>query len=275
MTAISLVPLLLIVALFFVAPTLLVLWLAFAAIRRKNWGGLAVLAFTAGALLCSVLMLGLSFERRIDSDFGGIPRLERMSAEASVAAPTPPQPPAAEIASDEELAAVASAPPKIELDSEIIVGDKAEDAKSHHPDWIDAHLGENQKLIVSGPFTTKESCETDTQKQLASWIGSQYGGGPDGASGTTIDVTPLIKSQHATTRETSVGEMHFLYTLAEVDPEAEAQIAKTIAESAAQVARKRGVRAVSFAGVGLLSLVALAYVVLRSGGRKATSKPTS
>ena len=45
--SISLIPLLLIVALFVVVPTLFVLWLAFAAIRRKNWGGLAVLGFTA------------------------------------------------------------------------------------------------------------------------------------------------------------------------------------------------------------------------------------
>ena len=78
MTAISLIPLLLIVALFVVVPTLVVLWLAFAAIKHKNWGGLAVLAFTGSALLLSVLMLGLSYERRIVSDFGGVPHVSKI-----------------------------------------------------------------------------------------------------------------------------------------------------------------------------------------------------
>ena len=179
------------------------------------------------------------------------------------------------VASDEELASIASAPPKIELNSEIVIGDKADDVKSDRPDWIDAHLGDNQKLIVSGPFTTKESCESDTQKQLTEWVWSRHrhqwpsGAGP--FPDYWIDAAQIVKSQHEEIRDTSVGEVHLLYTLAEATPEVDAQMSKLLADAAAEVGKTRGVRAVTFAGAGVLSLVALAHVVLRSGGRKPKS----
>jgi hypothetical protein len=195
----------------------------------------------------------------------------------------------AEVATDEELAAVASAQPKIQLEavsvpvedvdvkvSEANATDDTADVKRDRPDWINAHLGDNQKLIVSGPFTTRDSCESDTNKQLIDWIWSlQEDLWPSSAGPypeLPIDLVQ-IRSQYEELRDTSVGEMHLLYTLAEVTPEIEAQIAKSLAEAAAQVAKRRGVRAVSFAGAGVLSLVALTHVVLRSGGRKAASKP--
>lgn len=308
--SISLIPLLLIVALAVVLPTFIVLALAFAAIKRKNWGGLAVLGVVLFALPAAWLLAGVSVTHQQDvraeaeakaADLRKLAiqtaiqsaRSTKFDPTTSTASTAPPSSAfvelinehyglpsnstsaavEAEVASDEELASIASAPPKIELDSEIIIGDKAADVKSDRPDWIDAHLGDNQKLITSGPFTTKESCELDTQKLISEWLWSRHEElWPSSAGkfpGFGPDVTQAIKSQHEELRDTSVGEMHILYTLAEVTPEVEAQIAQSLANAAAQVAQKRGVRTVTFAGAGVLSLVALTHVVLRSGGRKA------
>lgn len=263
-------------------PVLVVLGLVFAVIKRKRLGAEVVaLALVAGAILTVLLFIGWTTARRIENDFGGMPQVAALSDPSAIVTAPVPAPPTAptlpagmpEVASDEELAAVASAQPKIELDSEIVIDGKAADVKSDRPDWIYAHLGDNQKLITSGPFTTKESCELDAQKQISQWLWSRHEElWPSGAGkfpGFGTDVTQAIKSQYEELRDTSVGEMHLLYTLVEVTPEVESQIAKSLAEAAAQVARKRGVRAVSFAGFGVLSLVALTHVVLKSGGRKA------
>jgi hypothetical protein len=255
--------------------------LVFAFVRRKNLVGLTALGLTLGLFLFAGLFIVRS-ELKVQQIHATHAQQQAMHV-AMQTAPvigTPPTPPVAmapdamaEVASDEELAAVASAPPKIELDSEIVIDGKAADTKSDRPDWIDAHLGDNQKLITSGPFTTKESCELDTQKQISEWLWSRHEElWPSSAGkfpGFGPDVTQAIKSQHEELRDTSVGEMHILYTLAEVTPEVEAQIAQSLANAAAQVAQKRGVRTVTFAGAGVLSLVALAHVVLKSGGRKA------
>jgi hypothetical protein len=293
-------------------PLLVILGLAFAAIRRRNWGGLAVLGLLVSGALGMLLFTGLLVRQgaRAEAEVKATYARERSLQVAMHAARTAPSPPTAphfeeslheayststasitptidaEVATDEELAAVASAQPKIQLETvsvpvEVVdvqvneenATDDATDVKSDRPDWIDAHLGDNQKLITSGPFTTKESCELDTQKQISEWLWSRHEElWPSSAGkfpGFGPDVTQAIKSQHEELRDTSVGEMHILYTLAEVTPEVESQIAKSLAEAAAQVARRRGVRAVSFAGFGVLSLVALTHVVLKSGGRKA------
>jgi hypothetical protein len=294
-------------------PLLVILGLAFAAIRRRNWGGLAVLGLLVSGALGMLLFTGLLVRQgaRAEAEVKATYARERSLQVAMHAARTAPSPPTAppagnfeeslheaystasitptidaEVATDEELAAVASAQPKIKLEAvsvpvEVVdvqvneenATDDATDVKSDRPDWIDAHLGDNQKLITSGPFTTKESCELDTQKQISEWLWSRHEElWPSSAGkfpGFGPDVTQAIKSQHEELRDTSVGEMHILYTLAEVTPEVESQIAKSLAEAAAQVARRRGVRAVSFAGFGVLSLVALTHVVLKSGGRKA------
>jgi hypothetical protein len=254
---------------------LFVLGMAFAIVRRKNWVGLTALGVTLGLFLFAGLFIVRS-ELKVQQIHATHAQQQAMHV-AMQTAPvigTPPTPPVAmaEVASDEELAAVASAQPKIELDSEIVIAGKVDDVKSDRPDWIDAHRGDNQKLITSGPFTTKDSCESDTQKQLVDWLWSRHeelwprGAGKFPGFGT--DVTQAIKSQHEELRDTSVGEMHILYTLAEVTPEVEAQIAKSLANAAAQVAQKRGVRTITFAGAGVLSLVALTHIVLKSGGRK-------
>lgn len=260
---------------------LFVLGLAFAIVRRKNWVGLTALGVTLGLFLFAGLFIVRS-ELKVQQIHAAHAQQQAMhvAMQTVPVAPTPPAIPVgvAEVASDEELASIASAPPKIELDSEIVIDSKAADVKSDRPDWIDAHLGNNQKLITSGPFTTKESCELDTQKQISEWLWSRHKElWPSGAGdfpGFGTDVTQAIKSQHEELRDTSVGEMHLLYTLVEVTPEVESQIAKSLANAAAQVAQKRGVRTVTFAGAGVLSLVALTHVVLRSGGRKAkTNSP--
>ncbi len=274
-------------------PLLVVLGLTYIAITRKNWSGLALLAMMFGGLIGAVLLWGYS-SHHVSRTEAAVVRAEaeartkslrelarQIAMQEKQTASTQessrerlPWETTAEVASDEELAAVASAPPKIELDSEIVIGDKAEDAKSDRPDWIDAHLGDNQKLIVSGPFTTKDSCESDTKEQLANWLNLKFGaigGTLSWPTETGFDPSPFVKSQYEEIRDTSVGEVHLLYTLAEVAPEVQAQIAKSLADAAARVARTRGVRAVTFAGASVLSLVALAHVVLRSGGRKPKS----
>ena len=291
--SISVIPLLLIVALAVVLPTLIVLTLAFAAIKRKNWGSLAVLGVVMFALPAAWLLAGVSVTHQQDvraeaeakADFmreqaRQIVKQVKQEALANGSGESQlPWESAPEVASDEELTAIASAPPKIELDSEIVIGDKAEDLKSDRPDWIDAHLGDNQKLIVSGPFTTKESCESDTQKQIVDWLRSRHmdlwPNGDGNSQRVRAGVSKFIKSQHEELRATSVGVMHFLYTLAEVAPEAEGWIAHSIAEAAAQAAQRRGVRAITFTGFGVLSLVALTHVVLRSGGRKSENSAAS
>lgn len=248
---------------------MLVVGFVFGAAAKR---GVAAIVFVGGVVMTALFYAGFSPLQPIKSAFVDTFNAERLSNQSPIAAPVAPSAPKAEIASDEELASIASAPPKIELDSEIVIGDEADAVKSGRPDWIDAELNDNQKLITSGPFTAKDTCVSDTQNQIAGWLWSRRGYRSTGDTGFTnlgIDVSQAIKSQYEEVRDTSVGEMHLLYTLAEVTPEVEAQIAQSLANAAAQVAQKRGVRTVTFAGAGVLSLVALTHVVLRSGGRKA------
>ncbi|QDV76293.1 hypothetical protein [Botrimarina mediterranea] len=281
-------------------PLLVVLGLTYIAITRKNWSGLALLAMMFGGLIGAVLLWGYS-SHHVSRTEAAVVRAEaeartkslrelarQIAMQEKQTASTQessrerlPWETTAEVASDEELAAVASAQPKIKLE-DIDPADKPvynnlkNTAEPHpiRPDWIDAHLGDNQKLIVSGPFTTKDSCESDTKEQLANWLNLKFGaigGTLSWPTETGFDPSPFVKSQYEEIRDTSVGEVHLLYTLAEVAPEVQAQIAKSLADAAARVARTRGVRAVTFAGASVLSLVALAHVVLRSGGRKPKS----
>jgi hypothetical protein len=277
---------------------LVLLGLVVAAINHKRWVMLGSgIALCGAAVLANVYAMNVAEHRRIVSSQAQYAETQRLiqlekartdyektgrwSTDSFASSPqTNP-----EVTSDEELAAVASAQPKIKLEEvsvpvEVVdvqineedATDDAADVKRDRPDWIDAHLGDNQKLITSGPFTTKDSCEADTQKQIVEWLRSRHEHlvWPNGtAKFPGADVTQLIKSQHEELRDTSVGEMHLLYTLAEVNPEFEAKMAQSLAAAAAQVAQKRGVRTITFAGAGVLSLVALAHVVLKSGGRKA------
>jgi hypothetical protein len=271
---------------------MLVVGFAFAAAAKR--GAAAIVALVLCIALGGALLTGVTYQRNVNAEAVAHARA-KAEAEAAhlrelarqiatkekqaalLQGPSPTQllgDSQAEVASDEELAAVASAPPKIELDSEIVIGDKAEDVKSDRPVWIDFHPSkDNQRLITSGPFTTQESCEADTQKQIIEWLRSRHldlwPNGDGGSPGVGVDVSQFIKSQYEELRETSVGKMHLLYTLAEITPEFEAQIAKSFAEAAAQMAKRRGVRTVTFAGAGVLSLVALTHIVLKSGGRKA------
>jgi hypothetical protein len=283
---------------------MLVLGFVFAAAAKR--GAAAVVALVLCTAFGAMLLTGLTRKQDVRAEAEAKAAFMREQAlqiamQAARPVPTPPTAPAswlekridehhgspttlssaaveAEVASDEELAAVASAQPKIELDSEIVIGDKAEDVKGDRPDWIDAHLGDNQKLIVAGPYAYAQACQIETDQELQKWLAEKFTGG-EVTSETMKAVSSLAlknykKEQHQEVRETSVGEFYILYTLAEVSPKSAkeiAEFAKLMAVQAAKTARMKGAQFVTFAGAGVLSLVALTHVVLRSGGRRAKS----
>lgn len=313
--SISLIPLLLIVALAVVLPTFIVLTLAFAAIKRKNWGGLAVLGVIMFALPAAWLLAGVStyqqdVKAKAEMKAADLREFAIQSAiqsaqstkfdpTTSTASSAPPSSAfvelikqhygpssdstsaavEAEVASDEELAQIASAPPKIELDSEIVIGDKAADSKGDRPDWIDGKIASNQTVIITGPHIDEESCRSQSRAMVHEWLDKHFAerwpniAGFDSPSlyllGARVDLSDVIVEEYAETRETTFGDMHLLYTLAEIRPEIEAELGKLFAAEAIRCQKIAGTRALSFAGAGVLSLVALTHVVLKSGGRKA------
>lgn len=224
---------------------------------HKRWGFLtALLVVPAVALTAAGVIVGfLSATHEVRP--GHV-------AETNVRALT------AEVVSDDELQAIASAEPQIDLE-DAVDDDKNLARHPERPSWVNGDIGDNQQLIVSGPFTAQDSCEVDAEKQLSKWLYERLGylETKDVAFYSIgLDLPQIIKSQYHERRDTSVGEMHFLYTLAEVTPEYERQISESLAKHAAQVTRKRGVRVVSFAGAGVLGLVAIAHGMLRAGGKK-------
>lgn len=173
----------------------------------------------------------------------------------------------AEIATDAELTAIAAAEPKIDLDSEEAADDSAGagGARNDRPAWTNGDVAENQTVLTAGPFTTPESCVEATPRLIAEWMGL-----PEEAAGA-LPADELIQEQYAETRETSVGEVHLLHTLVERTPELEAKVEQLLAVTEVRQRRTQSVRAVSFAGAGVLSLVAAAHIVLRAGGRQPKS----
>ncbi|QDV80891.1 hypothetical protein [Botrimarina mediterranea] len=281
-------------------PLLVVFGLTYIAITRKNWGGLALLGLLLlaipTALLFASFILYSGHEVHVqeaaivrgeaEAKAASLRKLARqISKQEKQSASTQesseerlPRETTAEVASDEELASVASAPPKIALDSEIVIGDKTEDVKSDRPDWIDGIIASNQTVIVSGPHIDEESCRSESRAKVYGWIDQHFAerwpniAGFDSPSlhrlGARVDPSEVIVEEYAETRETTFGDMHLLYTLAEIRPEIEAELSKLFAAEAIRCQQIAGTRTVTLAGAGVLSLVALAHVVLRSGGRR-------
>lgn len=179
----------------------------------------------------------------------------------------------------EELEAVAAAAPEIELDEEfgeLAPADNA-DRKSQLPEWVTAKPAANERVFTSGPFTTPDSCQPDADAQILDWAWElarsrrpDFGASvPEPWRNHTSKVLGRFKTKvHVEPRETSVGEVYVQHTLASISSESKAELLATIDGWYAEQRRERGVRGVAIAGGGVLSLVAVAHLMLRGGAAK-------
>ncbi len=142
-----------------------------AAIRHGRWGIVLLLGFVASVLFLLPFAMFVGYAR-VQSDFGGTPSfaplnsLDRPRLSASM--------PAAEVASDAELLAIASPAPQIDLDQPAATNAKDKGA-SGLPDWIDAKAKLHDKVIAAGPYLTQAECAEDIQKQTLAWLCEKAG----------------------------------------------------------------------------------------------------
>lgn len=147
-----------------------------------------------------------------------------------------------------------------------------EEKSSKRPGWIDGTVAANQKVFTSGPFTSKNACWDAAAGDISEWMRERFNNAyPELASNTPrflVDLDRVIKAEHTEQRETSVGEMHLLYTLVEIDDSQR----QAFAAAAEGMRRHGGLRAVAIGGGLLLGAVGLLHGFLRAGGRRAETR---
>ncbi|TWT99875.1 hypothetical protein Pla108_08180 [Botrimarina colliarenosi] len=242
-----------------------------AAARHKRWGvllAIPVLLLLAGFLLTLLVSYRAA---EIRKDFGGTPALVRIDSTPDTPdTPQAPIPPLPEVATDAELEEVAAAAPKIDLGK--VTSDAVEpDDDQQRPGWVNGDVASHQRMIAVGPFTTPDACRHAADKAVRDWL-EEIAPGANGLPNGAADPAQYVVAVHNESRDTSVGEVHLRYVLAEVNGEQRAVLSEATAKLRAELQRRRGVTGVAFGGAGVLTLVAFAHMLLRAGGSGAANK---
>lgn len=256
-------------------------------IHRKRWG---VLLGGMAAMGCALLMLlftvniastGYEAEQRVKRLAVERQRAEEQTRLVTLHSATP---------SDAELVAVAAAKPRIELDNAkseeaevegAIEADEItiEPSDEPRPEWMTADLEENQQRFTAGPFTTVEQCRSDARTQLTNWVWDttrtrqpDFGSDPPAAWSTALDeIAKRFRSEeHLEKRQTSVGEVYLLHTLATIDHDDSEWLESDVKSWVREGRRTTGIRAVTLIGGLAVGLLGWSHLLLRGGKR--TSK---
>lgn len=251
-----------------------------AAIRHKKWG--LLLLGGAFTILSLITMAGV---------FVGYASVERTAQNQTARLQATTTTTKAKPVSDTELIAVAAAKPRIELEDQAAVEaePEANDAEEialeppaePRPDWVTADLKANQHRFTAGPFTTVEQCRADARVQLNDWVWEatrlrQPDFGPEPPASWSDAITEITdrfgKEEHLEKRQTSVGEVYLLHTLAELDDENHGWLDDHVELWTREAQRTRGMRAVVLGGGVVVGLLGCGHLLLR-GGQRSEKEP--
>lgn len=181
--------------------------------------------------------------------------------------------------SDTDLEDAAAAPPRIELDDAEPSAEVATDEdfdlsiepSESTPAWAEGPLDPNQKVFVSGPFTSKQACDEDTRLQISHWYSSQapvewpsrLGPRPPVAYGES-----MIEAEETVARTTSVGQVYLKYTLVKIEGHHLESVRESLLSTRREIESQGGVRLIATGGGAILAVLGLAHAVLRAPSSK-------
>lgn len=179
----------------------------------------------------------------------------------------------AEVASDAELEALASAEPQIDLGD--ITDEPVVDKNRSRPDWIESPTEGRQQVLTTDPYATVETCEASAWLQLLRAVGDRAEIHVDYLGSDIRSVIAEVKERfvedrYLEKREVSVGEVYLMHTLVSFDDDSIAWLKEQSVEWRRDARRKVGVQNIALGGGGILAFVALLHGWLRSGSKRSS-----